>query len=171
MISYQPSYDPYHSVFRILRIFHWVGDLLEVETDQVRILDFYLLFPFFLSFVRLRPKDRNVRSLGKKYEYLRPFAEVPEPRVLFQQMKLFQITAIEAVIELGLVEREGQSRLSATSDWSSISSDLIGRTERANKDQEDLMSALTTLVTEYEFRGIDGLKHRTNLLEFRYDAV
>jgi hypothetical protein len=41
----------------------------------------------------------------------------------------------------------------------------------ANEQQEDLVAFLKLLASEYDLLGLHGLKARTGLLEYRYDAV
>jgi hypothetical protein len=49
---------------------------------------------------------------------------------------------------------------------------LLGdRITEVNLAEKEVMGALSVLVTEYGLSGPNGLKHRTGLLEYRYDAA
>ena len=48
---------------------------------------------------------------------------------------------------------------------------LLDRVRDANETDADLLATLGLLTREYPLEGVDGLKHRTGLLEHRYDAV
>jgi hypothetical protein len=48
---------------------------------------------------------------------------------------------------------------------------LADRIKGVNGLDGELLAALRVLVTEYPLEGGDGLKARTGLLEYRYDAV
>jgi hypothetical protein len=48
-LTYNEAFDPYHAVFRFLRL-HLACDIsAKLPFDTLRILDFYLLFPFRLQ--------------------------------------------------------------------------------------------------------------------------
>jgi hypothetical protein len=48
---------------------------------------------------------------------------------------------------------------------------LAERIAALNEADAELLGALRVLATEYPLEGVDGLKHRTGLLEYRYDAA
>jgi hypothetical protein len=44
-LTYQAAFDPFHAIFRLLRLWS-ILKRRPLPHDTVRILDFYLLFPF-----------------------------------------------------------------------------------------------------------------------------
>lgn len=48
-LSYNEAFDPYHTVFRFLRLFFGCKLERAVPYDKFRILDFYLLHPYRLK--------------------------------------------------------------------------------------------------------------------------
>jgi hypothetical protein len=48
---------------------------------------------------------------------------------------------------------------------------LAKRTQKANEEEGDLMEALRAIAADYPLEGAGGVKERTGLLEYRYDAV
>lgn len=137
--------------------------------DELRLLDFYLVFPFLIEHIRLMPKHRSYRNLARNYA--RPYSEQPEDRVVFQRMRPIQFAALEtlAVNELLEVQALEVGRAQATAK--EPSPQLLRRIATANKRDGALLEFLGVLAKEYPFEGPGGLKDRTGLLEFRYDAV
>ncbi len=54
MITYNPAFDLYHSIFRMAHIVDRLSDGECFEIDKVRIWDFYLLFPSKLYDLSIR---------------------------------------------------------------------------------------------------------------------
>src|SRR5262245_31866200 len=77
-LTFQPAFDPYHAVFRALRLRPLATKEHSLHRDHMRILDFYLLFPFRIDGIRLRREDRKYRRLATEYERSRPYGEQPE---------------------------------------------------------------------------------------------
>src|ERR1043166_3146296 len=90
-LSYQAAFDPLHTIYRDLRIFEAIGPLKPLFVDHLRILDFYLLFPFKISSIRLIPQHRRFRGLATDYENTQPYGNQPESVQIFDRMKPMQI--------------------------------------------------------------------------------
>lgn len=45
MITYNPAFDLYHCIFRMIHIIQRLDDNECLEVDKIRIWDFYILFP------------------------------------------------------------------------------------------------------------------------------
>jgi hypothetical protein len=86
-------------------------------------------------------------------------------------MELMQLTALDTLSMKNLIapERWAAGEVSATAAL--IPAPLSPRVAEANAQDADLLAFLDVLVTEYKFLGPNGLKDRTKLLEYRYDAV
>ncbi|MBR1682035.1 MAG: hypothetical protein IJ700_01520 [Bacteroidaceae bacterium] len=48
MITYNPAFDLYHTIWRMAHILQCVGPDESYEVERMRIWDFYLLFPSML---------------------------------------------------------------------------------------------------------------------------
>lgn len=170
-LTFQPAFDPFHAVFRSLRLRPIIQKHGPLHRDHVRVLDFYLLFPFRIEGIRLAPKHRKYRKLAEDYEAKKPYGNQPEDRSVFGRMEHMQLTALDTLAKKNLIvpERWADGEVSATA--TSIPVPLGPRVEEANAQEADLLAFLEVLVTYYEFLGPNGLKDRTKLLEARYDAV
>jgi hypothetical protein len=171
MITYQPAFDPYHAAFRLLRLRELVSDCDPIERDRLRILDFYLTFPFLLEGVRFRPEDRAFRSVARRYQHLVPFADLPEQIVLFEYMELPHRSAVDTFVNRDWLRQDDRAARVAFNEEAVIPEEVAARAEVANQEQLDLMGVLSAFCERYDFLGADGLKARTGLMEFRYDPI
>ena len=170
-LSFQPAFDPFHAVYRFLRLFPIIRRLGGLHRDQVRILDYYVLFPHRLSSVRFMQQHRRCKSLGKKYSDQKPYGEQPEDRSLFDRMEPMQMAAFQTLATSGLIDPSALlvGRVEVTD--LPLPAGLEDRIEAANREDEALMDCLGVLASEYTLAGANGLKDRTGLLEHRYDAI
>ena len=170
-LSFEPALDPYHTMFRTLRLLPIVGPIGKLERDHVRILDFFLVFPFKISDLRLKQEHRRFRALGNRYAAQKPYAEQPESALLFQRMGSVSDAAFQSLTTKGFVDggEYDAGWVKPIKNW--IPDELEERIQAANSGQQDLMDFLNTLAREYALGGENGLKHRSGLMEHRYDAV
>ncbi len=170
-LSYQPAFDPFHAAWRLLRLRQDVLPETALPEDHVRILDFYLLFPFRLDAMRLKATHRRFRKLAAAYSEQRPYGELPDDRTLFNRMQSIQTAAFDTLVSKELFDLPEYERGCILATFATLPSDLQGRVSEINEAQSDLVEFLRALATEYELLGPDGLKDRTGLMEHLYDAA
>lgn len=170
-LVYQPAFDPYNTAFRLLRLRDGIRLDEPMPFEGIRILDFFLLFPFLIRDVRLKQKDKNFRKLSEGYENLRPYARMPESSQLLERMRPFQLAAGKRLAASEFINpkiwKEGAFLKSETV----LPLDLKSAISEINAKQVDLLKMLAEFANGYSLSGPDGLKARSGLLEFRYDAV
>jgi len=168
-LSFQPALDPFHAIFRFLRI---LADLdTRLIRDHLRILDFYLLFPFRIRTIRLLPKHQRHKKLSEVYEHLRPYGEQPEAALLFKRMEPMQMAALETLASRSYINPSALHSGFVAKTEREAPAELAIRAAELNASQPDLMEFLRILAREYELTGENGLKARTGLLEYRYDSI
>lgn len=170
-LSFQPALDPFHALYRILRLFLIVERHKGLHRDQVRILDYYLLNPHRVSEIRLAPKHRKYKSLAKRYASAKPYGQQPDDRILFGRMEPMQTAALQTLAVYGLLDSNELELARVVSTGAPVPGALRERVAVANEEDASLMEFLEILVSEYELSGVNGLKDRTGLLEHRYDTV
>jgi len=166
-ITYQPAFDPFHTIYRIFRI---SDQIKQVEIDKGRIVDFYLLFPFRMVDITFRRGDQRCKKIANAYENRRGYAIQPASRGLFDSMKAVYEAAAQTMAAEGYLDPAAllAGILSTTSK--PIPADLAARISSDNAAEQDLLECLATLL-EYDLLGSDGLKARTKLMEHRNDAA
>jgi hypothetical protein len=168
-ISYQPAFDPFHAGFRFLRLRSILTDHKSLYFDQLRILDFFLLFPFRVDRIRFKAQHRRFRRLAKEYLDRKPYGELPDDRLLFDRMEPFQVAALQSLRSHGYLGTPDDQTL--VTAGAPLPEGLIDRLESENKRDQSLLEMLAVLASEYELMGRDGLKDRSDLLDYRYDPI
>jgi hypothetical protein len=168
MLSYHPALDPYHAAFRMLRLLTF-NPTAQYEREKLFILDFYLAFPHLIAEVRLPPAEtRRKRNFAK---YANEYVFTGTPKLVFLQMRLLQETALRLLFSKGLIDedlyRDGVVRLQA----SGLPPELARRIAEQNAVDAEPVSYLVEVVGKFSLYGAGGIKDRTGLLEFRYDAA
>lgn len=166
MLIYHPAMDAYHGVFRILTILSNV-DLIEV--DKARILDFYILFPSALASARLPNTLRAGRGIAQLYS--NPYRDAISPPVSFRAMADIQAAAIRCIAGSGLIELENLKHGFLKRTEMEISDALQQCIDLYVEENAPLADFLFRKLLDVPLLGQDGLKHRTSLMEYRYDYV
>lgn len=169
-LSYQAALDPFHALFRLLRLWPILSKG-PLPRETVRILDFYLLFPFRIGEIKIAKRHLHFRRLAKTYAHTKPYGEQPEGRAILNRMEPIQNAALNTLAANGFIDTDrlllGEVRVTDVP----IPDDIASRVNAANSNQVDLMEFLGLLASDYNLLGPDGLKDRTGLLEYRYDPV
>jgi hypothetical protein len=171
VLSFQPALDPFHAVFRALRLVDGLRDCLPVEWDKFRILDFYLSFPFRAVDFQFRQGQTSLRKIARGYEQMRPYGVLPDDHNLVGRMEPVQAVATQTLAGLRLLNPEAfRSGMVARGDMA-VPEPLRTRVGEANQAQADLMHMLSDVCASNPLLGPDGIKRRSGLLEYRNDAL
>lgn len=170
-LSYQAAFDPYHAVFRMLRLRDVCWKASSIPFDKLRILDFYVAFPFFLQEMKLKREHTWMRKVSRTFDDRRPFAKLPDPSTLIRRMQPYQFAAMQGLVRREYASKEDWQKMQVLSTPKVLPADVLDRVVSANEESQDLIRAIGELSRGYSILGPDGLKARTGLLEHRYDAV
>lgn len=167
MLIYNQAYDLYHTMFRILQITEKIQE--ELEVDKLRILDFYMAFPSELleikSFAGFKKYEKHLKAESNNYE------RIIDRKRLFFKMENIQILAIKALISYGLLDAIEFKNGKIKRTENILSEKLLNRISIANEENPNLITLITGPLASMNLYGHLGLKVRTNLIEFKYDAV
>lgn len=165
MLVYHPALDPYHSAFRMLHILAYASER-EYDIAALRILDFYAVFPQLIATVRLPRGLRRAKtqlSAGKN-----PYWFTGDPVQIFTRMEPLQQTALNILYAQRLLDakeyQNGRIRISLD-QFKQLSLPPSLTVTRETLD------FLVNVLGKLSFQGSGGLKDRTGLLEYRYDAI
>lgn len=142
-----------------------------ISFEILRIADFYLLFPFLIANIKVRREHLSWRKVARNYVLKTPYARLPDAQVLFKRMLPFQLAAFERIVDADFALEENWSQGQALASEKSLPFELRSRIIKLNKDEADLIETIAAMVDGYPLLGPDGLKARTQLQEYRYDAV
>lgn len=169
-ISYHQSLDPYHTTFRLLLVASHVVQKT-IHSDTLRILDYYYLFPKELSEFRYSKPNIRLRKLARETVKDTNYASLPNSIEYFSRMKPVHQAALESLSAKNIIDRQALTIGEVKVAPENIPAAIRTRIESKAKDDYKILSILSTLAKDYEVRGIDGLKGRSGLLEYRYDPV
>jgi hypothetical protein len=166
MLIYHPAHDAYHAIFRALLI---VETLQTLELEKLRLLDFYLLFPAELKQVRL---PREHASAKKKAEQLFNIYHGPvNGRQTFRDLEPIQLAAIRALAASNLIDHQELEFGHAKRTLTPIPPSLIAPLNLSRERSDVMTDYVLKKFAELPLTGVGGLKERTKLLEYRYDAA
>ena len=171
MLAYQPAFDPFHAIFRLCRLLPTLSTCAPVEKDKVRILDFYLAFPFLAAAMSFKQGQTGLRKIARSYDYLRPYGGMSDSRDLFLRMAPLQKMAAETLAAQGIIDPDAYCQGMVMKGEILPPHQLAERIEELNVQQAKFINVLDTLCRDYALLGADGLKQRSGLMEHRYDAV
>ena len=168
-LSYHPAFDAFNSIFRFLRI-RLNENISSIEVDKLRILDYYLLFPWRAATIRLLQKDIGLRKVAKGLEAVQDYATLPSGESLLERMRPSQTAALQTMAHDGVVDIRQLRNDVVQFTRLMPPEELIRRLNERNQSEPDKMSIIRAL-NSYGLLGQDGLKGRTALLEHRYDKI
>ena len=171
-MMYNPAFDPFHGIYRMLLILRdfQQGDLVEV--DRLRIYDFYLLFPYKAYKIRLRKDEQDFRKQLRQYVSPKqnPYNESTNDRRLFEQLRPYQMIALSHLASYGLISPRHllrqQVKVADAQKMKQVMQQL-GEGEAADRN---VISWLNLCFRTTPLSGVYGLKYRTQLLEYKYDG-
>lgn len=167
-LAYQPAYDPFHTVLRIIRIADFMATPPSV--GQARIADFYLSFPARLDDVKF-PRGMRGRLRTALAQAPATYGTAPADETVMRKMRPIQDAAIQTLLGNGSLDHDAFEAGTIALDMQSVSERLLARARALNIEQNALSGLVRDLVAAVPLEGEDGLKHRTGLGEHRYDAV
>lgn len=168
-LSYQPAFDAAHCIFRFLRI-QTSLNLNIIEFDKLRILDYYMLFPFRAAEIKLKQPDLRLRAISKQLENKAGYATLPSGEVLFERMKIVQVSAAQTMAEKSAIDG-GELRYGNVSFQPFLLPEELSNRILTANTQDTATIDIIRVLSGYELLGKNGLKDRTELLEYRYDNV
>lgn len=171
MLTFQPAFEPFHAIFRLIRLLPVISECGPVEREKVRILDFYMTFPFRAAAISFRRGHTALRKIAKNYENSRPYGGIPDDRELLLRMAPTQNLAAETLAARSILDSDAYKQGVVLPGEVAPPAEFMRRITELNDEQSDLIELLRTLCSEYPLLGVDGLKERSGLLEHRYDAV
>lgn len=166
MLLYQQAFDFHHSLFRILLLLESTRGS-SVESEKLRILDFYYLFPHEIASVQLTPLQT---SLKRKFLQYPQYEAISNPAKVFYRLEPVFENGLKTLVAAGLVSSESDKKSSKVK----LSSEPLPAalkaviTERREKSAE-LIEFLVGQLLPFPLYGPEGLKARTKLLPSKHD--
>lgn len=99
------------------------------------------------------------------------YNSVPAPQMLLSQMRGMQEAAVRKLGTLGFLEFEEGSDKKLRFSEIPTPRNVMALVEAESKEFREYISYMVNNFGSLSALGIDGIKHRTGLLEYRYDPA
>ena len=168
MLTYHQAFDSYHCFIRIIS-FLMKGKVQDHDIDSIRIFDFYFCVPSALINFKFPQELRRYRKLFK--DKTNHYNDVPNQRELFFELKLIQNSAFDQMISLGLIDYDlfHKGKVSLVRD--KLPAKLETAIEMSVSIDSDVREFVLGELVEIPLLGVNGLKDRSGLMDYRYDLV
>ena len=163
MITYNPAFDLYHSIFRMAHILLKMDEPRPVEIDRVRIWDFYMLYPVQLNHVKVKQEEKEIREARKLLKLKETSYDYKgDVRKLFEWIKPFQVSALGCLVSCGILDKEQFEN--------GLVSTFVEKAGDISVHDGNILRFISFLFSGMSLTGVYGMKDRTRLLESKYDA-
>lgn len=168
MLIYHPVHDINHCIYRILRFLE-VSDHSSFGLEQLRLLDFYSLFPHLLKSIKPFPRGlgaykKIISCISDAYE------SMPNDKRVFHEMMPIQNTALHNLIARDMIDSERYAEQIIARSEIKLPEKLIEKIKSDPIIKEEWYLFLVNELPLVSFDGKKGLKSRSDLLEYRYDG-
>jgi hypothetical protein len=167
VIIYHPAYDVNHCAFRFITLLSDI-DEHQTEWETLKLLDFYYVFPHLLADMRLPQNPiatkQSLKNIAKQYESL------PEPRRLLFGLRELHNTTVRGLVAKGIADKNLYLKNIIKLYTDRIPEILNNQIDKNEKRDSRWYKLIVKVLAKYPVNGKDGLKDRTQLMEFRYDT-
>jgi hypothetical protein len=160
MLIYHPALDAYHCVFRVLAL---LSECDAMEKDRLQILDFVLCFPSVASAFRLPPGSAAAKKAMARSDS--PYRAPINPKGMFTSLTKTHDAAIACL------RRDQADDVDVKRAEALLPSELKDRVDALKELEAPFFKEMLPLLLSLPLRGPDGLKARSGLAEYRYDAL
>ena len=172
MITYNPAFDLYHCIFRMIHIIQRLDDNDCLEVDKIRIWDFYVLFPSKTYTIMIRRNEEDLKSWRKHYinKTKNPYEYNGDNRKLFDRLRPYQMAALSSLVSYGIIDKKHFLNKEIMISNRALLNKFIEKTGALSQTESNTLSFMSLFSKSMSMLGIYGLKSRTNLMESKYDA-
>ena len=171
MITYNPAFDLYHSIFRMAHIILRMEDGERMEVERVRIWDFFLLFPDKLHTISLHLEETDIRETRNSIKKVNnPYENCGDVRKFFEWIKPYQISALSCLVSYGILDKDEYINGDVLVINRQALVDFVSRAGQITDHEQQVLNFLSDFTRQMPLTGEYGLKYRTHLLESKYDA-
>lgn len=163
MLVYHPAFDSYHCLFRSIAILEIYS---EIDIDRLRILDFCLSFPAMVAKFRLSGSTISVKKTA--LTFANPYRDPINSKAMFLNLAPIQTAAYSCLTATGLAIMK--SNVISLTD-AALPQVIKQRCLDLRSEEKVFFENMITVLMEIPLLGVDGIKSRSGLMEYRYDTI
>ncbi len=169
MLIYHPLKDANHCTFRMLSILNDI-EVGEISFDLLRLLDFYMLFPHLLK--DIAPLPQHLSGYKKELKKIKePYENLPLASKLLFDLYPIQEYCVTSLLAKGIIKEDNFKKVNLIFVRGNLNNEILDLISTSKLKQEVWYKFLIEELPKINFYGTGGLKARTTLMEYRYDAV
>lgn len=170
MLIYDPALDPYHSAIRVLTIaIAAENKAIELTLDAARIADYFLVYPAKIINFTFPAQLKSLRAAAKELE--NPYRQTLGNRATFEKMRPIFLSALSGLVAAGFIDEDALKRGVLKPSNMELPEDLAAAVNRFQIRQTTVGKFVLSDMLAMRPNGDNGLKHRSKLIEHRYDIV
>jgi hypothetical protein len=172
MIVYQPAFDLYHTVYRLITLLSYFDRNEYIEIERLRIWDYYFLYPNKLKEMSFKQDEKQIKDLINNHIFKpkNPYEQILNDRKMFEKIRPYQMSAIKYLASLGIINKDYLKENRITKISKDIFNELDTKFEKLSVQEINAVKLLTSHFYFMPLYGENGLKEKTKLLESKYDA-
>lgn len=169
MLIYHPVFDANHCVFRTLLLLE-EQNYCEIDIELFRLMDFYVLFPSLLK--SIKPFPNQLRKYKKTIQLIKePYEDIKNPNRIFLELRRIQSIAFHHLLSKQLIDMKSFDIGKIKRTKNDLPDSLLVSMEQVEYKKTEWFTLISSELKKIEFYGVNGLKKRTGLMEYRYDEV
>jgi len=167
MLIYHPAFDIYNCIFRVLQLLSYTNDP-EIEVEKLRIWDFYLTFPREVRKIKFPAELSALKKIFKEKEQ-NLYEDLVDPRRIMDRMKPYQLSALRALASYGFIDKDFLNNNIIKKTNKEIPLELKRKLSELSVEKSNILKLISGF-KDLPLYGDFGLKARTGLIDFKYDA-
>ncbi|MDO8289209.1 MAG: hypothetical protein Q7T44_08330 [Parvibaculum sp.] len=140
------------------------------EVDKIRLFDFYLSAPYAIKLFRTNSR-KMLSERNSILNKLSRYDEIDNSKFLFYEAKILQITVLSYLSAKNIISTEEYKNNRVVINLSNSNPIIDDIKDKQKSIPMDVMNLIENELQDMPLLGNDGLKDRSNLLEYRYDAL
>lgn len=170
MLIYDPALDPYHSAIRTLAITISASQRnIALTLDAARIADYFLVYPYKMLGFKFPTEYRAMRAAVKATK--NPYRQASGDRAAFERMRPIFFAALSGLAAAQVVDIPALKHGILSLTDGSLPADLAAAVARFHDRQTEVGRFVLSDLLGLPANGENGLKHRSGLIEHRYDVA
>lgn len=163
MIIYHPLKDANHCSYRIISLLYKNNN--KVNEDNIKFMDFYYLFPDQLKHISRWPRSNS--KLAKQIQTIKSsYEHIENPRRIFFELNIIRKNTIAHLFSKGIITLVEEQLILHENK---IPLTLVTAIEKDTFRDSFIFKIITDSIPKLTIKGKNGLKAKTNLMEYRYD--
>ncbi|WP_299197174.1 ABC-three component system middle component 5 [uncultured Amphritea sp.] len=163
---FHPAKDINHIIYRVLLVMYSSAQPMELE--RLKVVCFYFVFPQYMKKIKPWPNDikKYKKTVGKVKESFEHVGNLK--KLFFDVSKSFDV-AISLLVSKGIIDRDAFLEGDVFVYFNKVPAVIMEVIYADENIKNEVFEVLVNGLAVTPFDGINGLKARSGLVEYKYD--